>query len=151
MKIIVRKADSVIIYGTNNNQTTIEVINNNLVINGQIIATNINENNFELVEDDTIDLINPFFVGYTAWLGYFEYTEEYQNFNSKTSSCLQKIREEYYLKSQDSQYSDEEKQSFVEYYTLLDNILNIEYLEPTFSYPIPPDESFPYYPNCSNT
>jgi hypothetical protein len=149
MKIIVRKIDSVIIYGTNDNNTTIEVVDNNLEVNGQIIATDVNEENFELVSDPNIDLIDPFFVGYVAWIGIFAYTEEYGKFNAKTHSCLQEIREAYYLKSIDPKYTTRERQSFVEYYTLLDGLISTTYLEPTFSYPCPPDEIFPYYPSCS--
>jgi hypothetical protein len=150
MKIIVRKADNVVIYGTNNNDTTIEVIDNNLVIDGQITATDVSESNFELVLEPAINLINPFFVGYVAWIGAFVYTEQYQLFNVKTHNCLQEVRGIYYLKSQDPQYTEEERQSFVDYYTLLDDTINIAYLDPTFSYPVPPDEIFPYYPPCSN-
>jgi hypothetical protein len=149
MKIIVRKADNVVIYGTNNNDTTIEVIDNNLIIDGQVIATDVTEDNFELVSDPMINLISPFFVGYVAWIGTFAYTEQYQLFNVKTHSCLQEVRGIYYLKSQDPQYTEEERQSFVEYYTILDGFINISHLEPTFLYPCPPDEIFPYYPPCS--
>jgi hypothetical protein len=148
MKIIVRKSDNVVIYGTNNNDTSIEVIDNNLIIDGQIIATDVTEDNFELVSDPNIDLIDPFFVGYVAWIGIFAYTEEYGKFNAKTHICLQEIRETYYLKSIDPKYTTEERESFVEYYTLLDEYVNTTYLDPTFSYPCPPDEVFPYYPPC---
>jgi hypothetical protein len=150
MKIIVRKSDSVVIWGTNNNNSVIEVIDNNLIIDGQVIVTDVNEDNFELVDQPTLNLLDPFFVGYVSWVGYLTYTETYQEFNSTTKNCLQEVRNNYYLKSQDTTYTQEEKQSFTDYYTLIDEILNIEYLDPTFSYPCPPDENFPYYPPCSN-
>jgi hypothetical protein len=150
MKIIVRKSDSIIIWGTNNNDIVVEVINNNLVIDGQVIATNINQADYDLIESPVMNLIDPFFVGYTIWDDGFFYSEEYQKFNAETHICLQEIREVYYLKSQDPQYTEQERQSFVDYYTLLDEIYNITYLDPTFSYPVPPDEIFPYYPPCSN-
>jgi hypothetical protein len=149
MKIIVRKSDNVVIYGTNNNDTTIEVVDNNLIIDGQVIATDVTEDNFELVSDPTINLISPFFVGYVAWIGTFTYTEQYQLFNVKTHNCLQEVRSAYYLKSQDPNYSVEERTAFKEYEESLEPLINTTYLEPTFLYPCPPDEIFPYYPSCS--
>lgn len=150
MKIIVRKSDTIVIWGTNNNDTIVEVIDNNLVIDGQVIATNVNESEYDLVEDSSVNLIEPFFVGNVVYYtGTFAYSTEYQLWNVKTHDCLQEIRGIYYIKSQDPQYSVEERQAFSDYYHELDVLINISHLPPTFEYPCPPDESFPYYPSCS--
>lgn len=150
MKIIVRTSDNVVIYGTNDNTTTIEVVNNNLLINGVVIATNVNESEYDLIEDYNQSLIEPFYVGSVVYYtGTFAYSTEFQLFLEKTHNCLSEVRDIYYLKSQDPQYSPEEKQSFIDYYTELDSINNIAILPPTFEYPTPPDEMFPYYPSCS--
>jgi hypothetical protein len=149
MKIIVRKLDSVIIYGTNDNETNIEVIDNNFVVNGNIVATNVNEQNYDLIESPLQNLIDPFFVGYTIWDDGFFYSQEYIDFNAKTHNCLQEVKDAYYLKSQDPQYSEEERQSFTDYCGVLDVEISVTYLNPAFVYPTPPDEMSPYIPSCS--
>ena len=150
MKIIVRKLDSIIIYGTNDNATTIDVVDNDLVIDGQVIATNVNEFDYDLIENTGQDLIEPFYVGYTTYTnGVFAYTESYLLFNTKTHNCLITLSEEYTVKANDPAYTDEERIAFEEYVQTLNVVSQSEYLQPVFEYPCPPDELFPFYPKCS--
>ena len=149
MKVIYRNINSIVVWGTDDNSAQVQVVNNNFVVNGVVVVTNVNENEFSLVEDENATLCNPFFVGYATYIdGYLAPTESYLLWNDKQKTCIQEVRLEYYLKSQDPQYTEEERQSFVEYYTLLDEILNIEFLSPSWTFPCPPDEMFPYYPPC---
>jgi len=149
MKIIFRKSNNIVIWGTDNNSTQAELVDGNFIVDGQVVARGVNADNFELVEDLNSSLCTPFFVGYASYVdGYLAPTEEYYSWNGKQKTCIQEVRLEYYLKSQDTQYTDEERQAFVDYYTLLDELNQTEFLDPTFSYPVPPDETFPYIPSC---
>lgn len=150
MKIITRKSDSVIIYGTNDNSTTIEVIDGNLLINGDVIATNVSESDYDLIENTGQDLRTPFYVGYMTYInGVFNYSSSYIAWNSKTHNCLDILIYQYYQKSEDDSYSEYEREQFRTYAMELEPIVAIQYLEPTFEYPCPPDELFPFYPLCS--
>jgi hypothetical protein len=149
MKIIVRKSDNVIIYGTNDNDTIIEVVDGNLLIDGQVIATDVKQEDYDLIESPLMNLIEPFFVGYILWDDGFFYTQEYIDFNINAHRCLLQIQDVYYAKSTDPEYTPEERQSFADYCESLGVYITQTYLEPTFMYPCPPDEIFPYYPPCS--
>lgn len=149
MKILIRKSDSVVIWGTDNNAIVVEVIDNGLYIDGQLIATNVNEQNFQLIEEDGVNLINPFFIGYTNYQNGFNYTNEYIFWNNKTHNCLLELTFQYEAKSEDILYTDEERIAFSEYVTALNYAFELQYLQPTFSYPTPPDEQFPFVPTCS--
>ena len=92
MKLIYRNTDSIIIWGTNDNETNVEVIDNNFVVNGSVVARGVDENNFTLVEDANVNLIDPFFVGYVLFVnGVFEYTNEYTLWNEKTHNCISSL------------------------------------------------------------
>lgn len=162
MKVIVRKSDSVVIWGTDDNDAIVKVVDNNLVINDQVIATDVNESEYDLIEDNSITLIQPFFVGYVTYTktwgaiirlftssGKFNYTEEYNIWNLKTHNCLSVIKDEYFAKSENPIYSKEEREEFLKYSGYCSLLGNIQYLSPTFEYPCPPDELFPFYPQCS--
>ena len=136
MKLIIRKSDNVAIWGSDNNQTTVEVVDNKLVIDGVVIATGVDETNYTLVEEAERNLISPFFPGYVKYESeILSYTQQYLNMNEKFHSCTSTV----YLEYQDShpEYADE-----------LLSILNIQYLEPSYQIPTPPDQDFPWYPNC---
>lgn len=150
MKLIYRNTDSIIIWGTNDNETNVEVIDNNFVVNGSVVARGVDENNFTLVEDANVNLIDPFFVGYVLFVnGVFEYTNEYTLWNEKTHNCISSLSVEYTDKSNDPQYTDEERAAFLEYVDALSLISSVEFIAPYFTYPTPPDEEFPYIPACS--
>lgn len=149
MKIIVRKSDNVVIYGTNDNNTTIEVIDNNLVINGDVIATNVNEGDYDLVTAEDENLPTPFYVGYTTYSSGFSWSSEYSTWNLKTHDCLKTLESQYIAKSEDTSYSEAERIAFLSYVDECILAWETTYLPPTFEYPCPPDELFPFYPSCS--
>jgi hypothetical protein len=150
MKIILKKLDSVIVWGTNNNNTTVELIGDNFVVDGKIIATGVTASNYELIEKIDEELPSDFFVGYTEYKeGVFNHTQNYILFNTKTHNCLTEIKEIYLFKSEDSVYNEEERLSFKTYADELDLFLSRKFIEPQFVYPIPPDETYPFIPTCS--
>lgn len=149
MKIIIRKSDSVVIWGTDDNETIVELIDNNFVVNGQIVATDVDDSKYTLIEDINVVLIDPFFVGYVTYNNEFQYTPEYIAWNNKTHNCLLQLTLEYDEKSEDIFYTDEERIAFAEYVQTLSYITLNEYIQPEFSYPTPPDEEFPFTPICS--
>lgn len=151
MKIIVRKSDNVVIYGTDDNNTTIEVVDNNLVINGDVIATNVNESDYDLVTAEDEQLPTPFYVGYTTYIysSGFSWSADYSSWNLKTHDCLKTLESQYSAKSEDPSYSPEERSAFLDYVVQCIAAWNVIYIPPTFEYPCPPDETFPFYPSCS--
>jgi hypothetical protein len=149
MKIIYRNSDNIVIWGTNDNNIQVEVINNDFLVDGVVVAKNVNENQFSLLEDNNEVLSNPFFVGYVTYVNnYLTPTQSYLDWNLKIHNCITSVRNEYYNKSQNPEYSEKERASFVVYYSELDVIYNNTYIDPSWTFPCPPDEINPYYPPC---
>lgn len=150
MKVILKKSDSVVIWGTGNNNTRVELLGNNFVVDGKIIATGVNASNYELIEKENEELPSSFFVGYLKYVeGVFSFTQKYTEFNNKTHNCLSQIKQEYLLKSESGDYNEEEKLSFKTYADEVGLLWSREFIEPEFVYPIPPDEMYPFIPVCS--
>jgi hypothetical protein len=149
MKIIVRKSDATIIWGTDNNNTEVVVSNNDLVIDGVVLATNVNSGEYELVSDTQSTLPSYFFVGYSVYVNeVVSPSDEYILWNNKIHDCISTVQQEYIAKSLDEKYTKEERDAFFDYNLSLEELLEIEYIEPSFTFPCPPDEIFPYYPPC---
>ena len=149
MKIIIRNSDKVLFWGTNNNNCEIEFTDNKFIVDGKVVLTNIKQTEYELIEDSAKQIPEDAFVGYVTYTNVFEFTDEYLAFNTKTHNCLSTLRDEYYLKSQDDSYGEEERQNFSDYCGLLDIEKQVEHINPSFTYPIPPDSEFPFIPACS--
>jgi hypothetical protein len=136
MKIIIRNTENIAIWGTDINETTIKVEGGKFIVDGNIVAINIQENSYVLIENPNQNLPNPFYPGYVKYEDEtFSYTEQYLNFNQKVHSCIQEVYNSYL-------------ESFPEYAEVLYSILQREFIEPSFQIPCPPDELFPYYPPC---
>lgn len=146
MKILRKKETNIVIFGTNNN-------NAQIVIDGPYITIDsvriYGLTDYDIIEDNSIQLPNPFFVGYQTFVdGVFEFTPNYLAWNTKAFPCIKSVQDEYVAKSKDPVYSQQERDSFAEYASSLDPIFNITYIDPGFQVPIPPDEDYVWQPAC---
>lgn len=151
MRIIVRDNDSIVIWGTNDNTTNVVVVNNQLRIDGKVVATNVQGNQYSLITVFDQVLIDPLYVGYVTYKdGSFAYTLEYTNWLANTKNCLSNLITEYNLKAQDPSYTDQERIAFLGYADLCKIFWEKPYLSPSFYYPTPPDQTFPFVPACAS-
>ena len=149
MRILVRKRDNIVIYGTNDNSVSITVSGSKLTI-GSFVIKGYTPEDFDIIEDDSATLIDPFFSGYVQYVeGEMSLTSEYYDYNSRVKSCIANVVEEYQNKSNDESYSSEERADFLQYSQDLDAYLqSITHVSPSYTFDTPPGEIFPWKPNC---
>lgn len=136
MKIITRNTENIVIWGTDNNETTIEIIDTNFVVDGIIVARNVQENNYVVIEKPELQLPTPFYPGFVKYEDEtFSYTEQYLNFNQKVHSCIEQVYNLYL-------------ESFPEYAEVLYSTMQQVFIEPSYQIPCPPDQEYPWYPSC---
>lgn len=150
MQIIVRNIDNVIIWGTDDPNVTVIHNNGNLIISGEVVARSVNANNYYLVSLPNEVLPTPFYVGYQKWIDEtFWFTEGYLRWLSNTRNCINAVKTEYIDKSLDLSYDPEMRLAFEGYAYELSLVEGQQYIEPSWNFPTPPDETSPYYPPCS--
>jgi len=148
MKIIVRKRDNNVIYGTDDNSVNITMDGSTLSI-GSFKIKNYTPSDFFLVEDDSVNLINPFFSGYVEYNNAeLSLTNTYTEYNTNIKIIINNIINEYTEKSSDDSYSSEERAEFLEYAQDLETYLeDTTYVPPSYIFKTPPDQLYPWYPS----
>jgi len=149
MRILVRKRDNMVIYGTNDNSVSITVSESKLTI-GSFVVKGYTPEDFDIIEDDSATLIDPFFSGYVQYIeGEMSLTSEYADYNSRVKSCMGTVVQEYLDKSNDESYSSEERADFLQYSQDLDAYLqSTTHVPPSYTFDTPPGEIFPWQPSC---
>lgn len=151
MQIIVRYIDKVIIWGTDNPNVTVIQNNGNLIISGDVVARSVNANNYYLYTSPNEALPTPFYVGYQKFTDNgIVFTDSYNIWLSNTKNCITAIKNEYILKSQNMDYDPEMRLAFEGYAYELSLVEGEQYIEPSWTFPTPPDETSPYFPPCSH-
>jgi len=146
MKILRKKDTNIVIFGTNNNSAQIVIDGPYITIDSVRIY---GLTDYDIIEDSNIQLPVPFFVGYQTFVGgVFEFTPNYLTWNSKVFPCVKSVQDEYVAKSNDPSYSQQERDSFLEYAVSLNPIFNVPYIDPGFEVPFPPDEDIFWQPSC---
>lgn len=154
MKIIIDKKSRVVIYGTNDDNTRIDMgfflhINtweSSIRINDQIVIKDANLDDYELHSDPTKKLPYPFFTGYAILMDTGEVltTSEYYYMNDKLHYVLTQEKEKHKKLMNEATTSEEEKVQYMNYIAKLNDYLFIKYLPPFFQVPTPPYEDEPW-------
>lgn len=148
MKILTKKSTDIVIFGTNNNNAQV-IIDGNYITIDSIRIYGLTE--YNLIEDNNVQLPNPFFVGYQTYsAGTFQFTQGYLDWNPKAHDCISSVKTEYIDKSNNQSYTPEQRQSFLNYANSLTPIISSTYIQPGLQVPIPPDQDYYWQPNCMN-
>jgi hypothetical protein len=154
MKGIVLKNSRVVIYGTNNDNTTIEMgfflgINtweSSIRIDNQVVIKDANLDDFEMFSDPTKKLPYPFFTGYAILMdtGEVMATSEYFYMNDKLHYILTQEKEKHKKMMNDANTTEDQRTEYLHYIAKLNDYLFIKYLPPFFQVPTPPYEDEPW-------
>jgi hypothetical protein len=154
MKGIVLKNSRVVVYATNNDETTIEMgfflgINtweSSIKIDNQIVIRDAILEDFELFSEPNKKLPFPFFTGYAILTdtGDVVATSEYFYLNDKYHYIMTQEKEKHKKMINDQNTSEEQKTDYLHYISKLNDYLFIKYLPPFFQVPTPPYENEPW-------
>lgn len=149
MKLLVNKTNNYIFWATDNNETSVVFVDDLFKVNDVVVSTGFNKEDYFFIEEDNQNLPEDFFLGQMLYVdGIFSFTQNYLAWNTNIHSCIESIKFEYLAKSENTEFSEEERTSFLNYSEELGVIQNTQYLNPTWQFPTPPDEIYPYTPSC---
>jgi hypothetical protein len=154
MKIIIDKKTRLVIYGTDNDETKIEMgfflgINtweSSIRIDDQIVIKDAALDDFEYFSEPTKKLPYPFFTGYAILMdtGEVMATSEYYYLNDKFHYVLTQEKEKHKKMMNDPNVGEKEKEEYLHYIGKINDYLFIKYLPPFFKVPTPPYEEEPW-------
>jgi len=139
MKILKNNQNNIVIFGTNDNNCVYEIINNVLYLEN-IVIKNFSDFNSTVYEISLESLPTPFYSGYHYYTieNGWSFTEEYYNVNTKNTTNINRLINEYTEKLNNPDLTQEERNMYFEYIQLLE-LLNVQYTPPIITWPIPPD------------